>query len=80
MKTPLTLAIRFMSSKDTMHSGSNNIEVVINDKADEVIQVRFKSLFSRYQIGLETMMKGRDFIFDHIDSLFYKCHKINLKD
>ena len=56
-----------------------NIEVVINYKTDEVIQKRFESLFSRYQVGLETPTKGRDFIFDYIDSLYYKCHKLNLK-
>ena len=47
----LTIAINFMSFKDTdgeclVHSKSDNIEIMINDKADEVI--------SRYQIGLET--------------------------
>ena len=31
-----------------------------------------------YQIGLETSMKGSDFIFDCVNSLYYKCHKIDL--
>ena len=40
-----------MSSKDIneeilMHSKSNNIEIVNNDKADEVIVERFQSLLS----------------------------------
>ena len=39
----------------------------------------FESLFSRYQIWLETSMKGSVFIFDYIDSFPYKCYKINLK-
>ena len=39
----------------------------------------FESLLSRYQIGLETSMRGRDFIFDSSQLLFYKCHKINFK-
>ena len=33
---------------------------------------------SRYQIRLETLMKGSDFIFDSMHLLYYKCHKINL--
>ena len=64
------MAINFISSKDTeeervMHLfKSDNIESMINDKADEVIEELFQSLFSRYQICLESSMKGRMFVFD----------------
>ena len=58
-----------------MHSKSDSKEIMINDKADEVIE----ELFSRYQIRLETSMKGRDFIFDCVNLLYYKCHKIKFK-
>ena len=34
--------------------------MVINDKVDEVIEELFQSLLLRYQIGLETPMKGSD--------------------
>ena len=42
-KIHLTSAINFLSSKDTdeeslMHSVSDNIETMINDKADQVIE------------------------------------------
>ena len=46
-----------------MHSKSHNIEIMINDKADEIIEELFKSLPSRYQIGLKTSMRGSDLIF-----------------
>ena len=49
-----------------MHSKSDNIEVMRYDNANEVIKEIFESLFSRYQIGLETSIKGSDFIFDFI--------------
>ena len=44
-------AIHLMSSKENieeilMHSKSDNIEIVNNDKADEVIVERFQSLLS----------------------------------
>ena len=52
---------------------------MINDKEDEVIEQIFQSLLSRYQIGLETLMKRSDCIFDCAHSLFYKCHIINCK-
>ena len=61
-----------------MHSKSDNSEIIIYGKTDEVIKERFQSLLNRYQIGLETSMKGSDFIFHCINLLHYKCHKINL--
>ena len=39
------------------HSKSDSIEIVINDKADEVIEELFQSILSRYQTELETSMK-----------------------
>ena len=45
---------------------------MINDKADEAIEV-FHSLLSRYQIWLETSMKGSDFSCVHL--LNYVCHE-----
>ena len=73
-----------MSFKDNdeereTHSKSDNIEMLINDKENEVIEELFKSLLSRYQIGLETSLKGNDFIFDCIYLFYYKCHKTKFK-
>ena len=53
-KIKLTMAVNFISSKDTdeefvMHSKSDNMEIMIGDKSDEVIEKRFQSLLSRYQ-------------------------------
>ena len=36
---------------------------MVNDKADKVIEEPFQSLLSRYQIGLETSMKGSEIVF-----------------
>ena len=38
-----------------MHSKSDNIEIMINDEADEVIKELFDSLKNRYQNNLESM-------------------------
>ena len=62
-----------------MHSGSDNIELMINDKEDEVIEELFQSILSRYQIGLETSMEGSEFIFYFVNLLQCKCHRINFK-
>ena len=41
-----------------MNSKTENIEIMINDKADKVIEEVFQSLLSRYQIGLEATVKS----------------------
>ena len=56
-----------------MHSKSDNIEVMINDKADEVIEKHFQSFPNRYQIEWETSMRDSDFIFECVRLLYYKC-------
>ena len=75
-KIQLKIAKNFISSIDNyekrvMHSKRDNVEIMINHKADEVIKEIFDSLKIRYQNNLESM-KGSEF---HL--LHFKCHKIN---
>ena len=56
-KTQLKTAINFISSLDNgeervMHSKSDNVEIMINDEANEVIKEIFDSPKSRYQSNL----------------------------
>ena len=83
-KIQLTIASNFISSKDAdeervIHSKSDNIEFMSYDNVNEVVHKLFESLLSVYQIGLETSMRRSDFIFDSVQLLYYKCHKINFK-
>ena len=55
-----------------MHSKSGNIEIMINDGADEVINERFDSLKNRYQNNLESFYSIHSVYF-----LYHKYHKIN---
>ena len=64
--------------KHVMHSKSDNIKVMINYQTDEVIKELFDSVKNKYQNNLESM-KGSEFIFDYIQLLCYKCHKIKSK-
>ena len=59
-----------------MHSKSYNIEIVINDETDEAIKKLFDSIKIRCQNDLESM-KGGEFVFDYVQLLYYKFHKIN---
>ena len=75
--------MNFISSKDIdeehiMHLKSDNIEIMSHDKADKVIEELFESLLSTYQIVLKTSMKSSNLIFDCLNLLHQKYHKINL--
>ena len=77
----LAIANNFISSisndeERVMDSKNDNIEIMINDEADQVIKELFNSLKNRYQNNLESI-KGSEFVFDYVYLLYYKCHKIN---
>ena len=60
-----------------MPSISDNIKFTSYSDANDVMDKHFKPLRSIYQVNLETSMKGSDFIFDSVQILYYKCHKVN---
>ena len=47
------------------------------DNANEIANELFEPLLARYQIGVESSMRGSDFIFDSVQLFHFKCHKIN---
>ena len=61
-----------------MHSKSDNIEILIGNETDEIIAELFESFLQKYQEGLEKLMRGSKFVFDSVDLLYYKLHKISL--
>ena len=80
-KIQLTISINFISSKDAeekrlMHSNSDNIKFTSYNDANEVVDELIESLRSRYQGNLETSMRGGDFIFDSVQLMYCKCHKV----
>ena len=83
-KIQLTMAINFISSKPdsdetrTMHTKSDNIEIMMGSETDEIIEGLFESLLERYQEGLEESMRGSEFIFDSVDALHFDLNKISL--
>ena len=83
-KIQLSMLINFIFSIDSdetrnMHTKSNNIEIMMGSKTDDIIDELFKSLFERYQERLEESMKGSDFIFDSVNLLYYHLQKTSLK-
>ena len=47
--------------------------------ATEVVDELFKPLRSRYQDNLEKSMRESEFIFDSVQLMHYKCHRINFR-
>ena len=50
----------------------------MSSETDEIFKEIFESLSQRYQKGLEESMRGSEFVFDSVNSLHYKLHKISL--
>ena len=62
-----------------MCSNSDNIKFTSYNDANEVIDELFESLRSRYQGNLETSMRRSIFIFDQVQLIYYRCHKVNFR-
>ena len=82
-KIQLSLTINFLSSKDfkethIMNTNRDNIDIMIGSETDEIIEELFESILKRYQKELEENMRRSEFIFDSINLLFYKLHRISL--
>ena len=83
MEIQLTISVNFISSNDfeetgTMHTKSDNIEVMIGNETNEMIKEIFPSLLQKYQKGLEEKMKGSEFVFGSVNLLYHELYKINL--
>ena len=83
-KIQLTIAINFIYSKDTeekrlIHSMNDNRKFTPYDDANEIVYKLFETLRSKQQDNLETSMRRSDFIFDSVQLMYYKCHKVCFK-
>ena len=68
-KIQLTMAVNFISSKDsnetrTMDSNIDNIETLIGSETDKIIEELFESLLKKYKERLEEKVRGSEFIFE----------------
>ena len=82
-KIQLTMAINFISSKDsdetrTMHTKINNVEIMIGSETNEIIEDLFESFLQKYQEGLEESMRGSEFVYGSVDVLYYNFNKVSL--
>ena len=82
-KTQLSMQISFNSYTDNnveiMHSKSDNVKTMWTVDANDAIQELLSTLLQRFQQGLETKIKGSNYIFNRVNSLEYHFHKVSLK-
>ena len=83
-KIQLTIAINFISSIDVekehvIHSRSDNIKFTSYNDMNKVVDKLFDLFSAIYQVNLETSMRGNDFIFDSVQKMYHKCHKLNFR-
>ena len=72
--------ISFIDKNETqvMHTKSENVKIINGTDTSDAINELIDSFMKRYQEGLETKMKGSNYIFERIDLLEYHLHKISL--
>ena len=78
------MAVNFISSKDsdetrTMHTKSDNVEIMIDSETDEIIEDLFVSFLQKYQEESEESMRGSEFAYDSIDILYFNLNKVSLR-
>ena len=83
-KIQLTAAINFISLKPgsaetrVMYTRSFNEEIMKGSDTDEVIKSLFESFLEIYDLNLQEKMKGSDFAFDGVNSLYYDFNKTSI--
>ena len=54
------------------------MEILTGNETIQNTEKLFESLLQRYQEMLEQPMKGSEFVYDSVDVLHYKFHRISL--
>ena len=82
-KIQINMRVNFISSRDTgetrtIYTWSNNVSIMQGIDTNYIINEIFGSLLHDYQEKLKTI-KGSDFVFESVDRLDYKLHRVRLK-
>ena len=75
--------VNFISSRETgetriYYVWSDNVSVMQGKDINAIIRKILKSFLHNYQQELK-MIKGRDFVFESVDLLDYKLHRVRLR-
>ena len=82
-KIQINMHVNFISSRDTgetriYYVWSDNVSIMQGEDTNAIIREIFRSFLHNYQQELK-MIKGSDFVFESVDLLDYKLHRVRLK-
>ena len=82
-KIQINMHVNFISSRDTgeariYYVWSDNVSIMQGKDTYDIIREIFRSFLHNYQEELK-MIKGSDFVFESVDLLDYKLHRVRLK-
>ena len=82
-KIQINMHVNFISSRDTgetriYYVWSDNVSIMHDEDTNAIIRESFRSFLHNYQQELE-MIKGSDFVFESVDLLNYKLHRVRLR-
>ena len=82
-KIQINMHVNFISSRDTgetriYYVWSDNVSIMQGHDTDDIIREIFRSFLHNYQEKLK-IIKGSDFVFESVDLLDYKLHRVRLK-
>ena len=83
-KIELSMGVNFISTNDTgetrtFYVPSDNEEIRLGNETPEIITEVIKSFLRSYQKKENILRNGSNFVFDSVDLLAFRIHKINLK-
>ena len=75
--------VSFISSRDTgeirtIYTWSNNLIIRQGENTNHIIREIFNSFLHNYRQELK-IIKGSDFVFESVDLMDYKLHRVHLK-
>ena len=72
-KIQLSMHVSFISpineETDIMHSKSDNVEIIRRRSTNDILNRLIETFKQRYQEGLETRMRGSNYLFNHVKLL-----------
>ena len=82
-KIQISMRVNFISSKDTgetrtIYVWSNSESIIWGSDTDDIIRELFRSFLHNYQEELK-IIKGSDFVFESVELMDYKLHRVRLK-
>ena len=78
------MGVNFISTNDigeirTFYVNSDNEEIRLDNKTNDIINGLLKSFLSNYQEEDKILRNGSNFVFESVDLLVYRIHKTRLK-